>query len=122
MSEPLKKKGGRPRKYKTEAERKEAINASNRAARERKQRERQAGTGSLQVYVDPHSILQQASPEGGAHITAICCGIQADGLNIPADEDRLEILEVILSILFIYIFSPFFLVSIFIYIYITCLI
>ena len=88
-------KRGRPRKHHTEEETREAANAANRASRRRrKAAQQQASSGEPQIEFDARSILQQVGVEGGAQITALDRGIQADGLNVPVDEGRLQFLEV----------------------------
>lgn len=99
-----KKKGGRPRKYRDADEARAAINASNRASRRRQQQARQsADHAGLQVQFDPLSILQQAGPEGDGQITAADRGIQAEGLDIPADEEQRDILEVAIRLRFLWL-------------------
>jgi hypothetical protein len=90
-------KRGRPRKYHTEEEARAAANTASRASRRRRgeaQQQQQPRRGGLQIEFDPRSILQQAGVEGDAQITALDRGIQAEGLNVPIDEDRLQFLEV----------------------------
>ena len=87
---------GRPRKYQTEEDARQARNAASRASRRRKnaQQQEQPGIGGLRIEFDPRSILQQVGVEGDAQITAPDRGIQADGLSVPVDEERLQLLEV----------------------------
>jgi hypothetical protein len=91
-----KRKGGRPRKHHTEEAAREAAAAASRASRRRK-RESQPRVNNdteLNILFDPRSILQQAGPEGDAHITAPESGILAEGLNIPFDDEQRELLQV----------------------------
>jgi hypothetical protein len=90
-------KRGRPRKHHTKEAAREAVNAANRALRQRRKDTRQqqaTGSGSLQIQFDPRSILQQVGVEGNEQITGLDRGIHADGLNVPVEEERLQILEV----------------------------
>lgn len=97
-----KKKGGRPRKYRNTDEVRAAINASNQASRRRRRQAQQlAGSTGLQIQFDPRSILEQAGPEGSGQITALDHGIQADGLDIPNDEEQQEILQVAIRLRFL---------------------
>jgi hypothetical protein len=67
----------RPKKYHTDKDRKAA-----NAEKVRRHRQRQKAS-RLQVDVDADSVLGESS----SHITAPELGIQAEGLDIPADED-----------------------------------
>lgn len=87
---PTKKKGGRPPKYNSEQERKAAKNASRLKSyhNHRQQAQQPQGSEALLVQFDARSILRRAGPEGSAEITALDRGIQAEGLDIPADEEQ----------------------------------
>lgn len=93
-------KRGRPRKYQTQDDVKSAANAASRASRQRRKvatqsRDQQASNKkSLWIEFDPLSMLQQAGAEGDAKVTAPDRGIQAEGLDIPVEQERLQFLEV----------------------------
>ena len=91
-------KRGRPRKHQTQEEAQKAANAASRASRQRRkttQAHRQAGRhDGVWVELDRLSILQRVGTEGDAIVTAPDRGIQAEGLDIPAEEERLQVLEV----------------------------
>src|SRR5258707_2463510 len=106
-----KKPRGRPPKYTNEEDQKAARRKTRQEAYQRKkasqQQQRQAQQQQEQqqqqqpavpigfeIHLDPLSILAQASPEGIGQITAPEQGIQADGLNIPADMEQQEFVEV----------------------------
>jgi hypothetical protein len=90
-----KNKGGRPRKIHTaEAARAAAAAASRAYRRRQRESQQQANNTELNIQFDPRSILQQAGPETDAQTTPPESGIQAEGLNIPVDEERRELLQV----------------------------
>jgi len=115
---PQQRKGrGRPAKFATDEERKEARRKTkqdsyrrrrdcvNEAQHQQVQGQQDdsttatapAATRPLQIQFDRLSVLQQAGPERDGQITAPDLGIQAEGLNIPTVEERHEILQVIIS-------------------------
>lgn len=100
-----KKKGGRPRKYHTTEELKAAASTHQKSSRQRRKAQQQAASSSdgLQVQFDAYSILQQAGPEGNGQITAADRGIQAEGLDIPADEEQQDLLEVAIRLRFLWL-------------------
>jgi hypothetical protein len=93
-------KRSRPRKHQTQDDVKSAANAANRASRQRRKvatqsRDQQANNNNgLWVEFDPLSMLQRAGAEGDAKVTAPDHGIQAEGLDVPAEQERLQFLEV----------------------------
>ena len=99
-------KRGRPRKHQTQDDVKSAANAANRASRQRRKvatqsHDQQANNkNGPWIEFDPLSMLQQAGAEGDAKVTAPDHGIQAEGLDIPAEQERLQFLEVSLLSLY----------------------
>ena len=104
---PPKKPRRRPPKYTNEDDQKAARQKTRQEAYQRKkanqQQQRQAQQQpqqeevtpiGFQIHLDPLSILTQASPEGIGQITAPEQGIQANGLNIPADKEQQDFAEV----------------------------
>jgi hypothetical protein len=93
-------KRGRPKKHQTQEDVKSAANAANRASRRRRKvatqsHDQQAtNNNGLWVEFDPLSMLQQAGAEGDAKVTAPDHGIQAEGLDVPVEQERLQFLEV----------------------------
>jgi hypothetical protein len=96
MEEPRRNKGGRPRKHLSVEDTRAAGRASKRRKRGETRQARQLSNGlhTLNIQIDPRSLLQPAGPEGGGQITLPQYGIQAEGLNIPVDEEQLHFLEV----------------------------
>jgi hypothetical protein len=103
--QPARKPRGRPRKHQTTEEAKEAANAANRASRQRRkaQQPSQAASSGLAIEFDPRSLLRQGGFEGNTQITELDHGIQADGLNIPVEEERLQLLEVAIYFFFFFL-------------------
>lgn len=103
---PKGKKAGRPAKYRTEEERKLARRASNQRLYQRRhqqalQRQQPATLESLQVQLDPLSVLERAGPEGNRQITAADQEIQVDEGNKPVDEVQQELLQVVVRLRFL---------------------
>jgi hypothetical protein len=109
MDQPKKKGRGRPPKFATDEERKAARQESLRVAQQKfQQQARQqktshslhdtghgnVGRQGLQIQFDPRAILWQAGPEGDGQVTMPDHGIQAEGLDVPVDEEQLQLLEV----------------------------
>src|SRR6185369_4872212 len=103
MPELKTKKGGRPRKYKNVEEAKAAATSRRKRARQKQQSEDPliAEPSHLSIQLDPLSILNQVGPEGEGQITAAARGIQADGLDIPLDEEQ-EHFQEVFTFVFIY--------------------
>lgn len=81
-------KRGRPPKHTTDNERREALNAANRRAYNRRKQAStpQRNVNELRIVFDERSILEQEGLTLG-RVTAPELGIQAEDLAIPADED-----------------------------------
>jgi hypothetical protein len=107
MPELKSKKGGRPRKYENADEAKAAAVSRKKMARQKRRAEIPFAMESsgLSIQLDPFSILNQAGPEGEGHITAAAQGIQADGLDIPTDQEQEQFLEVFILCCLIFISS-----------------